>query len=211
MPWNRSKEEGIEKNMKISSKEFEKHLKLLFYAANTAKQHYEIWWILNDHEKKHMKVWGRYSHFFGPSSFAHFTTMLMHICKIYDSGKNIDYLIGNISMQREILREVEGCLAQKKELISRVNTLRNEYFAHNVIDGEDAFKKASLKPENISTLIDFSIDLLKKVSNGIGYTFEDSHIKTTEDLLKNLMRQQSLNQKKVTLKRDRQAKRISIY
>ena len=44
----------------------------------------------------------------------------MHICKIYDSGKNIDYLIGNISMQREILREVEGCLAQKKELISRV-------------------------------------------------------------------------------------------
>lgn len=198
--------EKLKRNKKISNETFEENLRLLFNAANTAKQHFEIWWILNDHEKKYVKVWRRYSHFFDPSSFAHFTTMLMHICKIYNSGKNIDYLIRNASMQREISQEVKGDLAKKGVLIRRVVALRSEYFAHNVIEGEDAFKKAGLKPENIRSLIDFSINLLNKVSNGAGYTFEDSHIKTTEDLLRNLKRRNSFRKselKKVAQKRDR--------
>ncbi len=68
----------------------EKDLNRLFDAVMRARIHYGIWYVLKNRtdRRKYVDVMNRYYWFFAPSIGAHFTTMLLELCSIYDRKEN---------------------------------------------------------------------------------------------------------------------------
>ncbi len=163
----------------VIAQEREKNLKRLFYAAHAAKEHYQIWIILNKNNAEYNQIKEHYGNFFEPTDIAHFTSALMAICKICCSGINFNSFVAAMNkhalIHQNVLEEIKNQIAQMRPLINKVRMLRDKYFAHNVWDPETAFRQADITPEGMGNLIEATIALLNKISLEFGNAFEYEH------------------------------------
>ncbi len=165
------------------TKKLTKRLRELFNAAFSAKIHYEIW-ILTDAQKNRKDVLECYGDFFEPTALAHFTAMLMAVCKIYNSGNNIYTLIKDCPPTQT--KSLKNILDKEGQRIKKIINLRNKFFGHCVLDGESAFKKFRVEPEDFRCLIESTINLLNQISalhNQGSFEIEQDSAETTNRLL----------------------------
>lgn len=129
-----------------------------------AKWSYEIWWELKGNEtgpKYHDDI-HRYSLFFQSTIFAHLSTLLVCLHRLYENRKdtvNIPKLLNKIykvnDIKRETLSEIKELETEIQPKWKKVCILRSNVYGHRSasLTPQQTYKMADLCPEEIESLI----------------------------------------------------------
>ena len=147
-----------------------------------ANESYDIWWIYTKDKMKYVGVINKYIGFLSSSIHAHFVAMLLSISKVLDlkDRKNlsiltlINYAKEHALIDESILQNSEKELFKQKELISKIQILRNNHFAHisKNLKYSQVLQKAEIKYDDFKNIIDAS----GKILNDISYAFDLSKL-----------------------------------
>ena len=147
-----------------------------------SRENYDIWWIYKHERPKYVNLMNKYIGFFSVSIHAHFTAMLLSISKILDPKpqKNfslfslIKYAEAQQAINKELLLKSNKELQDILELISKIQILRNNHFAHlsKHLDYDNMLNKAEIRYADFDHLINISGNILNKIS----YNFNKSRL-----------------------------------
>lgn len=156
---------------RLCDKEIAEYLEELWREAYAADDYSQIWRALNDDTRKYVSVWEKHATFFDLSLTAHFAVAVMALCKIHEtkSGKSINALINNLPPSQAAAKEIiEKKLGSEKPRIENLYNLRSKFFAHRMLNGEEAFNRYKVKPADIESTIKTTLGLLDLLSRAFG-------------------------------------------
>ncbi|MEH6503976.1 MAG: hypothetical protein V7682_08765 [Cycloclasticus sp.] len=164
------------------STDIDLYIKELRRTITVAGLNYEIWWVYKGQDTRPMyvKTINKYGLFFETSLHAHFVALIVELYRLYEI-RNDTF---NIPKLLKILK-AEGLLPEAtlklldviykneaRPLWLKVNTLRNNVFAHRSIahTPEKAFQKADVAPAELRDLM----EVTKKLLNELTHTWDKS-------------------------------------
>jgi len=114
--------------------------------------------------------------FFKPSIGAHFVTMLMELCSLYDKRDNltIHSTLREVEKIRGLdKRKIQGAkrrIRKIRPLLLKLFILRNNVIAHisKKLDPSDAFDKADLTISNLKTIVNDTQKILNQLALASG-------------------------------------------
>jgi len=162
-----------------------KYIEELQHTAIVAVFNYEIWWTYKDNESraKYIDVMDPYTLFFQTSIHAHFVALVIALYRLYETRGDTFNVPGLLAfLERcndfpgDTLAELKQLSDEAKKLWIKVCILRNEVFGHRSkkYSVADAFKRAKVKPKELTKLIEKTEDILNKARyplDGGSYAF----------------------------------------
>lgn len=170
----------------IMAEDIKLKVKLLHDAAFLAKQHYQIWKLLEDiiDRQGYQKIWDHYYKFFEPTRRAHFVSMVMAIWTIFDpdhglghyaaEGNNCEKFIKKISGEippqnrSRLVCKIRKILKQRSKSIGKICQLRHENLAHVKSRIEDVLKRIDLRREDCRDVVYTVKNLLNDINRAFG-------------------------------------------
>lgn len=165
---------------------FKQKLRLLHDTVFYSEQHCNIWMALEECIVKQGGSYEEYFNFLEPSRRAHFVSMLMAVCSIFDTrdglgryyidketgrdcyGSFIDEIEKYSIINKRTIRKIKTTLRRKSFLIKKARTLRDKNFAHAVLSIEDALKEARLTKKRCASLVKITGELVNEISRACG-------------------------------------------
>jgi len=186
-------------------------LRLLHDAVFYAEEHWNIWMTLEKCAVAQNDSYEEYLNFLEPSRRAHFVSMLMAVCSVFDlqaglgkhgekTGKEyygafIDEIERDSTVNKSTVRKIKTILKRNRELINKARTLRDKNFAHAELKIEDALKEAGLTKKECATLIRIAKTLINEISRACGDGSFEQKFNGGETLMR-LLGDQKTNLKK---------------
>jgi len=84
------------------------------------------------------------------------------------------------------LSEIEEDCAKAKIIWKKINILRNEVFAHTLIQFDESFDKARITPDEIRDLIQMIKSIINKITHGIKKNIHAFNVCAGKDTLQML-------------------------
>lgn len=167
------------------TKLFKQKLQLLCDAFFYAKEHFDIWQGLENCCEKHKDLYRDYSDFLEPSRKAHFGSMLMAVCSVFDKaglgiyyfdnkkqqhryGRFIEEIEKHSIIEKEKIQKIKTTLQQKSSLIKKARTLRDKHFAHAELKIEDALNEAKLTTSDCKALVEIAVESVNEICRACG-------------------------------------------
>jgi hypothetical protein len=169
------------------------YLRELHSAYSHAWLNYQVWWIYKNDRAEFEKVMNKYLMFFTTSIHAHFVAMLVALYRLYETRTdtfNVPSIIKLLEENEGNLQEINNLYLQAKPIWIKVGIIRNKAFGHRDIEYTivGAFKEAGLGYDELKNLIDFTREILIKISSLTKYnlTFDFNSDKDTLKMLQAL-------------------------
>ena len=134
-----------------------------------ARIYYDIWWFYKGHETRPdvVEVMEDYSEFLRFDEHAHFVSMIVHSCCIWDKGSKVVSLLQlgrslldtkRLTSDKVLWESFESCADQ----FAGLKTIRDKAIAHRSqsLDYDKAFKVAGIIPDSIKLMLMESLRLV---------------------------------------------------
>jgi hypothetical protein len=151
---------------------------------------YDIWRFFEGEETRPniIDVMNRYSEFFRFDAHAHFVTFIIQIAALFERRKDTINLPRLSTELQEIISaqnktEVVALLNQVAPLVSKVNILRSNLFAHRsaTLTYAESFQKASVTLNELRTLTEIALTIVNALLAVRGLDRRDFHNLPQED------------------------------
>jgi len=149
----------------------------LRHAVIVAGLNYDVWWVYREKgsREKFVDVMNDYLEFFLTSIHSHFVAMLAALYYLYETRTDtinvprlFELLSAEGSLSETDIAESKQLYEAAKPLWVKVSILRNEQFMHRaskLSEGDGAFKKANIAPDDFKRLIKLTRELLNKITH----------------------------------------------
>ena len=156
----------------------EQKLDTLVQIVLRARTFFDFWWIYENvpTRKKYLPAMNRYSEFFKFDSHAQEVAYTIYLCQVFDKRKNTLSVVNVIeeakarNISKESIATAEEALHEAEPILKKMSIIRNNLFAHrkDSLSFEDAFKKASIKPNQIRSLTELALDAVNSLRTSLG-------------------------------------------
>jgi len=149
--------------------------------------HFQIWWVLKNEtdRKRFVRTMNSYLYFFSPAISAHFVALVTALFIFHDSDERsvgIPVLLQSWEKSGKIDRaNADGLrcrIGQLEPLLKKLRFIRHKVIAHRSRSPtyNEAFRKASLTPDNLQELLTQTCAILHDLGRLIGEDVPTSFI-----------------------------------
>ncbi|OLL32693.1 hypothetical protein BTH42_05575 [Burkholderia sp. SRS-W-2-2016] len=166
-------------------KELRELLSRIADSVNAARAHYQIWFMLRGEGKALPEYYQdmndhRYVDFFHASNAGHYKLMFIELGCLFDpdlraaSMRNLKIALA-LAGRKDIVRTIDASLAEYKDLVSGILTIRSKLIAHKDIGAKskDVHAQSKIVPNEVEKLINVCSELIGRISAeifGVGNT-----------------------------------------